>query len=515
MAGIPAAIPVPPAAPPPIPVGAVPPPAPAVPAAAPLDPAALRQVEARQRARADIDRALDEFRAGGGAGAAAAPNSLPGAHAAPADANPVAANLTAAFSRLSVGQVRNGVPGSQTHVARHGAIGAGLHLVMVEVVSPPAPAAGAAAAPIAATEAHFTDAMVKSAYAAHCMHNVAGFDAAVDGAALAALCNLSGPSRKQGIILGAGRAGCAWAWQLELAELIASEVSAHRIYSLNMETGIVKLTDAAANAVWPDALCKLAIVAQSMAALTEPEAEVAMDAAILGVGAFALAGASLANNGHHYLTTENARALALFKQVTTGNGSSAHWAAMGDSAYIMNAVFHSVPHPVQAKILTNAAMSSDTAAKLDALGMAAGSVGIPVLPGLLKGAGTFLAVSNQVGTTMNNAGHTYALPMLQAIYDGLLEIGDGTERVAVAAVVLPRYMTAAQPMVAFAYGYYMGKLEETSQAAGTLAAAYSLVNAKLAYQMKYTEGLALVVTDKRYARNQLDIGYRQVIDLSD
>lgn len=420
-------------------------------------------------------------------------------------------NTTAAFSRLRLKQIRNGTTGTSTHVARAGSIDEGKYWVTVGFHR----SAGAAPEADTITVDDTVDAYIRSAYALACSKSLAGFDAAIDAGALRALCGTAVVQRREGLLVGATRAGASWTWALTPNDLVTSEVSEQSIYRINMGTGLPTLTPAARAAAWPDPLAKLVVVAQGMAALALAETEVAMDCVLLGVAAVPLAGASIANTGHHFLDSERARADAVIKQIQTANNTAALWAAMGDIAAILSCVFHAAVHPVLASFMTEIAMSGNTAEKLMNIGIAAAAVGLPCQPGPLKTATTFLQMSSQVGSAMVNAGHRFALPVLAAMMVALTDIEDGAERITVAGRLLPPLMEVAKPKVAFAFGYYMAKMEETGQGKGTLEHAPSLASVQKTYTMQYSMGFSQVSLDRRFAKAQQEAGYRTAVTMTD
>jgi len=472
----------------------------------------------------------------------------------------------ATVGRITVGGLRNGIPGQIRKCNRQAAIDAKWFFGSPRYdpawdgnaanFAPELPANVLMHACIVSAAGQYGATVEANAVAAHAA--AAAVAAAAGGAAppplvaraagTAALADV----RVRGtlIALGASRAASIHAYRITDADIKVSERVAP-VYQLNAPApGANAAALAAANATptggWTISLVTgvgpatdAEVYGHGFPALSDAEGDAAAMAFSMGLAAVTRAGDMLLTENHHYFSSaeKRRRHAAIEKEVLGLSTDLAKnvWAA--NTAAFQDAIWHKNPHPLEDDFLTAMAAEPEAARKLgeDGAGFGSMTVGLPSQEDLVNRAGSYLAVLDAVGPTAANDGHNVTLDATRTARDAVLlwprrnvgaagadppcpaaiAVGGAwpagvTDRRSAAKIVLAPILDAAAPVASWLFGYFHSVCDDAGISSrseqGSLLRSYSLKKARAMHLPMHTQAMEARRLSKRYAKAQADEG---------
>lgn len=344
----------------------------------------------------------------------------------------------------------------------------------------------------------------------------------------------SNANRFRAIALGATRCGLTASWRILPAELEGSETAAATVFTTDANGGNVRLTSTRIPTA--NNLSVAEALALWMPALTPEELDFAYLCLRLAAAAAPLAGLSLLETNHHYLSSRLQATRATEKQLL-GDVSAdavAFWRSAEDTARDM--VWHKASHPVGTRLLKLLALDVNVPKRLNLSGLGSAAVRLPFCESELKRAGAYLALIDSCAPLLAVANYTVKLPVLRAAvayvkaYPHAIQHAAGaglppadpqrptvrSRAAAIEDVLLPALDKAAS-IVAWLSGLYTGLAEQADMniSQDTLMRAYSVRKAKAGHVASAALGKQAYEAYRRYAMNQADKGTLVGVDLTD
>lgn len=210
--------------------------------------------------------------------------------------------------------------------------------------------------------------------------------------------------RKRAICIGAARAGMLKMWNVGALNLIGTETSAAEILTYN--AGNITTIHALANAN----LTLAESIAANMVEFDRDEEDIMYAIFQLSMAAVPLAGLSILNTGHHYLTGNTTATDRVMKQVmTTSSDAVKTWFA-ADALEVKDMIWHKSAHPLDSAYIILQALSPTVAERLRSASLGSAAVRLPYVEPEVKAAQAMIAVVNMVQQTVTDARGVLAIP---------------------------------------------------------------------------------------------------------
>lgn len=297
--------------------------------------------------------------------------------------------------------------------------------------------------------------------------------------------------KKEAMCIGVSRAGMITMWGIGLGagRILTAEADvnpflrfeANRVGSMHAkESRDMLLTEA---------------LALAMVDMTADEEDVLYAIFQLSMASVPLAGLSILNTGHHYLSGTNVATKSVMKQVVSANTEAVKAWFATDAVVLADMIWHKSAHPIDMAYLVDQALSPSVAERLRAAGIGSAAVRLPYVEPELKAAGAMVAIVNVVQNVVQEAVGILEVPSLEEAISQVklfrvraANVVEGTiaakptvvNRVMAIREVLEPVMKRAGPAVAYAMGIYSAMMENTSarDRTGTLMSARSLARVK-------------------------------------
>jgi hypothetical protein len=262
-------------------------------------------------------------------------------------------------------------------------------------------------------------------------------------------------------------------------------------------------------------------LATGMRALTDEEWNFAYGVFRMASTAPALAGLSLLETDHHYLSSNIVATKAVESQVMSDMSNEARAIWNSDIPGIRDMVWHKAAHPVTATVLIDFALSVHTPERLTALGIASAAVRFPYVESSMKAAKAMLALESAIQPSLQLAGYQVSLRRLtdamaavtnlsavrsaavSATFEGTVYAG--TRRQVVKALLEP-VVSGAEPFVAWCAGYYKAVIEGASITNDSLMRSYSIRRLVKAHVVSYASGMEGYENLRKFTRLSIDKG---------
>lgn len=319
--------------------------------------------------------------------------------------------------------------------------------------------------------------------------------------------------RKKAMCIGAARAGMLAMWDIRGAHLIEPEA---------VDTQVLTYADEVVTTIHDRGDARFTLVeslALGMTEFTVEESDILYAIFQLSMAVVPLAGLSILNTGHHYLSVNKTATAAVMKQVLlTSTEATKTWFA-ADTAVIEDMIWHKSAHPVEAAHLIAQALSQKVADRLRAASMGSAAVRLPYVEPEMKAAQAMIAAVNMVQQTVADTNGVLEVPTLVAAVDAVKTFTVGADdvaprpdmfpetvvnrRTAINHILLPAVKRATMP-VAYALGICSAMMDNASarDRKSTLTTARSLARIRSENLATVAAGAALFENQMRKERNE-------------
>jgi len=241
-----------------------------------------------------------------------------------------------------------------------------------------------------------------------------------------------------------------------------------------------------------------------------------------------MAGVSLLETNHHYLTSSAKKVEGTEKQVLAEAGDVVGAMYRDNLDEMRDVVWHKASHPVNSVLLREFGVDAEMSDRLKFAGLGAAAIRVPFVEPQVRAARAYLAMHRSVLSWIRTMGHTVTLPQLDAAvraaesmpHNGLAPPFVGappmTRADFVANELVPRIEAAAH-IVAWCVGVLRATCQENGVQYTNLSVSKAYSIRKLEMNNPSDIGLGSAAFDKgtRFERNQVERGRMNAITMTD
>jgi hypothetical protein len=301
------------------------------------------------------------------------------------------------------------------------------------------------------------DAIVRATYAQY----LAGSTGTVNDA-------MRAEARKAAIVIGAIRASCAQAWNLQVADMNVEECSGSGSAFTGGAAGAMGTVTVGQGTAGGNHT-----VAMGMEALTEADVEVINLMFYLGAAVPVMQGISLVLSGHHYLPTTKNHFMGMKRQaLQLSSDAVKQWVdALGES--FDDYAFHKACHPISPPVKRRWAKDPTIATRLVASGHTSVAIRVPALPSDAQGCKAAVAVIIKAAPVIHGMLHHVSWDMGLARIRAVEAAAEGAAEME-AVVQAKDWMAAQGARVGFCAGIVQYMSETGGATQETTLRAYSI-----------------------------------------
>jgi hypothetical protein len=256
-----------------------------------------------------------------------------------------------------------------------------------------------------------------------------------------------------------------------------------------------------------------------MADLSETEWNLSFAFYRMALAAPPLAGVSLLDSNHHFLSNKLNSVMSVEGQVLSEEGSEVMALYRDNIDVHRDMLWHKASHPLTTELLRALALDDAMSARFDEVGLGSAAIRVPYVEPVLRAARAYLAMHRAVVAWINSNGHNVRMPGLEAAVAAVEAMpragavppyanAPPMTRDEFIRTELTRRCINAKPVVAWCIGAARANAEHTGDR-------YSELTAGRAYSVRKIEkedpgsvglGRSDYEDTRRYARNQAERG---------